>query len=257
AEENFTRRALQRGGDNRHAVVCTPPREVIRYHTERDPSDPRVTHALTLEVDAFGNVLKSADIGYGRLHADEALPQEDQKQQTRTLLTYSENRVTNPIDGANDYRTPLPAETRTYELTGYAPTGPSGRFQATDFVKPDPQDAERLVDVFDSEIPYEQQPTSGTQRRLIERVRTVYRRNDLTVFLGPGQLQSLAIPGESYRLAFTPGLLGNVFKRNGQALLPDATAVLGAKGGDGGAYGDLDGDGRWWVPSGRGFLVPH
>ena len=57
---------LQPRGANRHAVFFTHAREAISYHYERNPADPRIQHALTLEVDDFGNVLKQAAIGYGR-----------------------------------------------------------------------------------------------------------------------------------------------------------------------------------------------
>ena len=49
---------LQPRGGNRHAVFFTHPREALSYHYERNPADPRVGHALTLEVDEFGNVLQ-------------------------------------------------------------------------------------------------------------------------------------------------------------------------------------------------------
>src|SRR5262249_22302279 len=50
-EQNFTIRALQPRGANRHAVFFTHAREAISYHYERNPADPRIQHALTLEVD--------------------------------------------------------------------------------------------------------------------------------------------------------------------------------------------------------------
>ncbi len=251
-EQNLTIRVLQRQGTNRHAVFFTHAREALNYHYERNPADPRIGHALTLEVDEFGNVLKSVAIGYGRTQSD--LPEDrDQKKQTQPLLTYTESSVTNAIAMADDYRTTLPAEIRTFELTSYTPTGPVGRFEAPDFVRPDPHDAKHLVHVFDSEIHYEQQPTSGKQRRLIEHVRTLYRKDDLTALLGLGQLEPLALGGESYKLAFTPGLLAQVFQRNGQSLLPNPAGVLGGQDADRGGYLDLDGDGRWWIPSGQVF----
>jgi RHS repeat-associated protein len=273
-EQNFTIRVLQREGTNRYAVFFTHAREAISYHYERNLADPRTGHALTLEVDEFGNVLKSAAIGYGRRQTIRVVDEQrditevpnpdlnkldphDQEKQTRTLVTYTENRVTNAIDTADDYRTPLPAETRTYELTGYIPTGSAGRFQASDFVKPDPNDATRLIHVFDSEIHYEEQPTNGEQRRLIEQARTLYRKDDLTALLPPGELEPLALPGESYKLSFTPGLLTQVFQRNSQALLPNSADVLGGQGADRGGYVDLDGNGCWWIPSGRVFLSPN
>ena len=256
AEQNFTIETLQHKHGNRHAVFFAHSREAITYNYERNPVDPRIQHALTLEVDGFDNVLKSAAIGYGRRQADMRLLPADQAKQTQTLITYTENRVTNAIDTADDYRTPLPAEMRTYELTGYTPTGPAGRFQASDFVQADADDPERLIHVFDSEIQYEQQPTSGKQRRLIEQVRTLYRKDDLTTLLAVGKLETMALPGESYKLAFTPGLLSQAFQRNAQALLPNPANVLAGQGADRGGYVDLDGNGHWWIPSGRVFVSP-
>src|SRR5262249_16561662 len=91
-------------------------------HYERDPKDPRVTHALTLEVDAFGNVLKSGSIAYGRRFdaPDQALLPQDRDNQRLIHITYTENRVTNAINDItkhpDDYRIPPPAETRSYEM---------------------------------------------------------------------------------------------------------------------------------------------
>jgi hypothetical protein len=197
-EQDFTIRPLQRRAGNRHAVFFTHPREAITYHYERDSADPRIQHALTLEVDEFGNVLKEAAIGYGRretIHVVddqgqvsevsnpglEELDPEDREKQTRNLITYTENRYTNAVDTPDAYRTPLPCETRTYELTGYTPAGPAGRFRPGDFVEPDVADPERLIHRFDSEIQYEEQPAAGRQRRPIEHLRTLYRPDDLGV----------------------------------------------------------------------------
>src|SRR5262249_12560558 len=73
-EQNYSIDLLQPQGEDRHAVFFTHPRESIDFHYERKLievagkkiTDPRVTHAMTLEVDAYGNVLKSVAIGYGR-----------------------------------------------------------------------------------------------------------------------------------------------------------------------------------------------
>jgi hypothetical protein len=77
-EQNFTVRVLQRRAGNRHGVFFTHARESISYRYERNPADPRIGHALTLGVDEFGNVLKSAAIGYGRRRPDTTLSVEDQ-----------------------------------------------------------------------------------------------------------------------------------------------------------------------------------
>ena len=261
-EQNLTIERLQPREGNRHAVFFSHPREAISYHYERsftlDPTDPepdpkkkrklfdpRVTHALTLEVDGFGNVLKSAAIGYGRRQPDFSLLPEDQARQTLTLVTYTENQVTKDhdtgaelIDTTDDYRTPLPAEARAYEITGL--TLPAGHIRFT---------LEEMLTAGTGAVPinHEQTPISGVrQKRLIEHVRTLYRRNDLTGALPLGDLQSLALPFESYKLAFTPGLVTAIYGTRVTNLMLDAE----------GRYVHSEGDANWWMPSGRVFFSP-
>jgi len=284
AEQNFTIVRLQPQAGNHHAVFFTHANEAISYHYERtlfpvlngqivdestaaaNPTtqrlpDPRVTHTLTLEVDAYGNVLKTAAIGYRRLYADLRLPTPpDRDKQNQTLITYTESRVTNAIEAADDYHTPLPCEARTYELTGYTPTGAAGRFQGGDFVQ---VAGAALTHLFDSKINYEDSLSNGRQRRLIEHVRSLYRPNDMggaqndpLALLPLGTVDSLALPGESYKLAFTPGLLDQVYVRGSQQLLPADPADVLKGGADQGGYVDLEGDRHWWIPSGRVFFSP-
>lgn len=268
-EQNFTIRPLQPRGANRHAVFFTHASEALSYHYERNPTDPRIQHALTLEVDDFGNVLKQAAIGYGRRLSPLAEAW-DRDRQTTSLLTYTENRITNAIDLPDGYRNSLPCEVITFELTGYLATGPAGRYQASDFVAPDLTAPGRLRHKFTApEVPYEATATGNQRRRPIELLRTLYRRDDLTSLLRLGELHPLGLPGESYKLAFTPGLLASVFQRGGQTLLPDPTAVLGGQAGNRGGYLQsqvLKADGRfpasdaddhWWIPSGQSFFSPN
>ena len=111
--------------------------------------------------------------------------------------------------------------------------------------------------------PYEAMASGNQRRRPIEWLRTLYRRDDLTGLLPLGEQHSLALPGESYKLAFTPGLLDQVFKRPRQgqpddALLPESSraTVLGGQAGNQGGYVDLNNNGHWWIPSGRSFYHP-
>ncbi len=274
-EQNFTIERLQTRAGYRHGVFFVHPREAISYHYERDQADPRVSHALTLEVDDFGNVRKSLAIGYGRRHddPDPLLTVEDRNEQKRTLMTYTDNGFTNAIDDRikkpdgtvkypDDYRTPLPCETRTYELTGFEPANDARRFGFEEWVKDDFALLKSAL-----EIDYEQTADrTKKQRRLIEHVRTRYRKNDLSGLLPQGTVESLALPGETYKLAFTPGLLSSVYRRKRahqppENLLPDPAGVLpvdvpGGRAADRGGYVDLDGDGNWWVSSGRVFYSP-
>ena len=315
-EQNFTIRTLQPRGGNRHAVFFTHANETLSYHYERNPADPRIQHALTLEVDDYGNVLKQAAIGYGRRKQIRVVDDQgnvqlvpnpglsglnatDQLKQTTQLLTYTENLVTkdhdtgkNAVDRNDDYRTPLPCETLTFELTGYTASGPVigpatipaeriQRYQASDFVEPDPASLGRLRHKFKDQVYYEVPATSNSCRRPIEWLRTLYRPDDCGKLdnnplrlLPLCSLQPLALPGESYKLAFTPGLLAQIFQRPragqpAEPLLPDPAVVLGGKGGKQGGYlrtQTMKADGRfpatdvddyWWIPSGRSFYHPN
>ena len=256
-EQNFTIRQLQPRADNRHAVFFTHAREAISYHYERNKNDPRMQHALTLEVDQFGNVLKEAAIGYGRREkirvvddqgqvsvisnpALAKLDQDDQKKQTLMLMTCAENSFTNPIDEDDQYRTPLPSETLSYELTGLTLNEDEDQERFSfDQMQGAAQSAVR--------IDYHQTPSDGLQKRVVEHARSLYRRNDLTGALALGQLQSLALPFESYQLAFTPEHLDLIFgDRINDAMLSNE-----------GRYVHSENDTNWWIPSGQVFLSPN
>ena len=87
---------------NQHGVYFSHPLESLSYQYERNPADPRVSHALTLEVDDFGNPLKSLAIAYGRRQPYPGLPiQADRDKQAATFITYTENRYTNAIDDSS------------------------------------------------------------------------------------------------------------------------------------------------------------
>jgi glycosyltransferase TcdB-like subunit of Tc toxinin len=234
-ENRYRVKQLQPKGANPHAVYLSDQLESLSYHYERNPTDPRISHALTLEVDRFGNPRKSIAIGYGRRQPDPSLPtQEDRDKQTRTLITYTENNYTNAIDNPlldpDHYRTPLPSESRTYELTGFKPARQAKQFSFNEWVE---NDFARLKEAV--EIRYGQsRPNAKTADRT-----SPHRKNDLTDLLPVRALESLALPGESYKLAFTQGLLTQVYSNR------VTDSMLAAEG----AYVHSEGDDNWWIPS--------
>jgi RHS repeat-associated protein len=235
SERSYKLTCLQPQGPNRHAVFLSHPSETIDYHYERNPADPRISHALTLAVDDYGNVLKSAAIGYQR-----RIPAFDE--QGKTLATLTESQYTNAILEDDAYRTPLPAEIKTYELTAPTLTGA----MALDFALVD------AIATAASEIAYEVAPDpQQANKRLITRVRTLYRKDDLSAVLPLGQVESMALPGESYKLALTAGLL-DIFQT--KASRAELTAILA---GPDAQYRDLDGNGPFWIPSGQAFYSPN
>jgi len=268
SERNYTVKLVQPRTNNQdyYAVFFPHLRETLDYHYERNvfglttltPTitiDPRISHSMVLDVDKFGNFLKQVTIGYGRLHTDLPL-NSDRDKQTQRLVIYTENYFTNSIDELDNYRTWLPSESLKYQLTDFTPTGAEGRrFQLTDFVeeKSDDTTTNILIHILGSEINYEDQPTSGKQRRLIEQERIIYRSDDLTSLLPLGELQTLALPGETYKMAFTPTLVTKIYgDRVSNTLLSD-------KSGSGCGYVHFpDGlDVNWWIPSGQIFYSPY
>ena len=103
-----------------------------------------------------------------------------------------------------------------------------------------------------SEIAYEVQPEPHqANKRLIEQVRTLYRKDDLSGFSPLGQVESIALPGESYKLALTFGLL-DIFQT--RASPAELTTILSGPEAE---YRDLDENGSFWIPSGQDFYSPN
>jgi RHS repeat-associated protein len=281
SERNYTIEPVQPRADNRHAVFFAHPRATVDFQYERKlydvggsrRADPRVTHALTLAVDAFGNVLQSLAVAYGRRYddPDPLLTPDDRKEQQRTLVTWTENEYTKSIDGDDEYRAPLVCDTRTYELLNLAPrssiVGVTNLFQFEDVLAV-------LSAVADGQhdLPYEDVRGIGASsgdayRRLVEHVRVLYRRNDLTGPLPLRGLESLALPFEGYRLAFPQSLLAAIYTRSSsageQVLVPDPVAVMSNAGYTrskdlkaGGQFPAADPDDDWWIPSGKVAYSP-
>ena len=99
SESRYRVAQLQPRSADHHAVHFSHQVETLTYHYERNPADPRISHGLTLAVDAFGNPLKTMSVAYGRRQPDQSLPtQADRDRQARTLVTFTEARFTNAID---------------------------------------------------------------------------------------------------------------------------------------------------------------
>ena len=279
SEKNYTIRCLQPFAGNRHAVFFTHARESIDFHYERtlysiggqQLADPRVTHAMVLAVDDYGNELQSVSVGYGRRYPNPNPPMTaaDQTNQGTSLLaskqgtdllTYSENSYTGAIDSDAAYRTPLIAEAKTFELINVAPSGSDPavtanfRFDELSALAAQASDGQH-------DLPFEDVDASGATeahpyRRLIADTRTYYRTDDLSACLPLCAMESMAPPFETYRLAFTPGLLtevhqGSLAGGTIQPLTPDISAIVFGTGSTQAGYVDLDNNGNAWIPSGQ------
>jgi RHS repeat-associated protein len=272
-EQNFTILCLQNIGINLHAVFFVHPREAVTFHYERGVGDPRIAHEFTLETDTYGNVTRSVSVAYPRRIGNPP-PEPKLSVATQYRLAYDqlrlqisavEHQYTEAIDDfatwPDSYRVPLVSAINAAELTGISPssavTGITNLFSFADF------DGDGVnPGIWQSlwsgahDLNYEQIPASDVDgsgapaatptRRLVSQQRIVYRSDDLTALLPVGRLQPLALTGQSYQAALTPGLLAGVFG----ALVP--AAVL-AEGG----YLTPSGEAGSWIPSGRVYYSPN
>jgi RHS repeat-associated protein len=277
SENNYSVELLQPLGQNRHAVFFTHARESISLHYDRalytvgnaQLADPRVSHSFTFAVDDYGNVLQTAAVAYGRRHddPDARLMASDRDVQRQLHVTLRERAYTNAILEDDDYRAPMPSEQRTWELIRVNPD--STIPLVTNFFDFDELQS-KITAASDGahDLPYEDIDAAGaTQaqpyRRPLSLSRVLYRKDDLTVALPLGTLESLALPYDRYRLTLTPGLL-NVYRRGQTPLLATPIPTLRDQGsyvlGDDqqslGLFPNSDASGNWWVSSGQVFYSP-
>ncbi|MBA3705266.1 MAG: insecticidal toxin complex protein, partial [Bacteroidetes bacterium] len=224
---------LQPQGKNKYAIFCVKESEAITYHYERDIADPRIAHTMNLDIDIYGNVLEAVSIVYPRLIPDNTLPSFTQGEQNKTNIIFTVNDFTNEVQSSTAYRLPLPAETRSYEVTALPKAG-----------------SIYVVSEFDDlyingvEIPYEASPSispSTHELRLLEHIQTLYYANNLTGSLALGILESRALVYENYQLAYTnnnfSNLVTNIFGTKVNATL----LTLGQ-------FTQINND--WWIRSG-------
>ncbi len=239
ATHNCLIELVQPKGKNKYAVFTVKESEAITYNYERNTEDPRIAHSLNIKLDELGNVLESAAVVYPRLHIDASLPIETQQEQGKTIVMYSENRFTNDVISNQAYRLRLPSEVKTYELKGVTKT--DTYYKPSEF-------ADILTDTKSDAVLYHEidKPfiAPKAQRRLTEHVRSTYYKNTLDAALPLHQLESLAMPFESYQLAYSPELVADIFGAKVKAPLLTE-----------GKFTHSEGDNNWWIRSGTTKLI--
>jgi len=230
SERSYQVRSIQAVAGRTHGVYLVHPREAVEYHYERNAAgtiDPRVTHAFTLVVDEYGVTTRSAAVAYPRRESFVAYPEP-----AAGAITLSEVDVVHVADHADWYRIGVPVETRSYQLVGLLPQADALLTLAQVFAA-----ASAAV-----EVPYEQLAApSEFAKRVLSQSRALYAKDDRTGPLPLGQVESLALPWQSYAKAFTPALLTSAL--GGRAT--DAILI------EGGYVRFLPDDDAWWTPSGR------
>lgn len=238
---------IQQKHKNKHAVYIVKESEAITYTYERNPEDPRIAHALNIEIDEYGNILESISVVYPRIQVEDLLhdaptdtvanrkaKQHARKAQQKSWIIYSKNDFTNDISTNQDYQLRKGWQTKTYELTGMMPTGDI--FTIDDF-------RTHLKNL--PEIEYQKKAEEGVaQKRLIEHIKTKFYNDNLSAPLLDGQLGIWGMNYENYQLAYTPNLLQDIYTPSeySQAFEVSDTDMLQAK------Y--LQDNTNWWIRSG-------
>ncbi|HEX6100516.1 MAG TPA: SpvB/TcaC N-terminal domain-containing protein [Thermoanaerobaculia bacterium] len=204
---------LQPRGSERHAVFHVRAAETMNLHYERNAADPRITHDVVIDADAYGNATAEASIAYAR-----RVPQAPAlAEQGTTTILYTTRTLSNHED-ATWRRIGVPIETRRFELTPPAAGAPF--------------DANELRAAF--AVP--------AARRLLGAQRIVYWRDDLAGALPLGDPGRRALPRQSFDATFTADMVATIYG----ARVTDA--ILQNEG----AYDRWPGeaDGLWWDRSG-------
>lgn len=265
SEHNHTIGILQPLLSNEYAMFFTHVREEIDLDYDRklatvagkQHADPRVAHSATLDLDQYGNVLLAAVVGYGHRFDDPdvRLTAADRSVQKRPLITVTERTFTNLVHELDAWRVPQPAQTRRYELHNVTPatTVPSPLFRFDEL-----RNAIAAAGDGAHDLPYQDFTGAGATgnaafRRLIGHERVLYRRNDLTGALGLGQVEALALPHQTHRLAMTAVLAAELFVASGKLTLLALDTALTVEGG----YVHSLGDSGWWVPGRRVAYSPN
>jgi RHS repeat-associated protein len=254
-EQSFEVRQLQTSKGWRHGVVYPFQRETIGIQTERNATDPRVLHDITLDVDDFGNVTRAAAIAYARSVVTQ--PEQAKPWATLTVMTF----INNPGDDADPtqdfFRLGLPVETTKFELTNLPdlPLAGEGLYTRAEL-----ESALASIDT-DHDLAFEEAPpATGVSRRLLDHKQQLYYANqpDGTI-LGAAPLNqtgSLGLPFETYQLALTAGLVDMLIAdaapfggSTGEAV-PLPALLIGTAPGQG-FYVTRPGDTGYWTRSGQ------
>lgn len=122
-ESNLKVSLYQNRSDNRFAVFTVNPSESITYLYDRDPSDPRVEQEFSLDIDKYGNILRSAIIFLAR-RDNSKLKIYPEQQHIKGIIKLDSFVTPLRISDSNqDTWCSISWEEKSFELTGAVPDG--------------------------------------------------------------------------------------------------------------------------------------
>ena len=218
-------------------VYRVSPRETLTSHFERDVDDPRQEHHLTLHINDWGDVVKSANIVYGKERSHLSDPA-DRSKQEEPIFMYIETDQTNAVEDENSYRKPKSCGERQFRIVGYPLKG------LVDFKSIAGDDCRILSRAPEIAVDVTDYPQGSIAKKLIKESRTEYLNDNLSKRLPRGSLEAFSVVDQTFALAMTPSLLRKAY---GDHLIVEGRSVTELM--TAGGYVDLEFDGRWWSPS--------
>ncbi|MDD4716038.1 MAG: SpvB/TcaC N-terminal domain-containing protein, partial [Oscillospiraceae bacterium] len=206
-ETNFHVKEEQPRALGEYASFFVHEKENIAFHYERNPRDPRVQHGFILEVDSFGNVLKSCRVFYPRRAPDglsgtvagapPVYPEQYKIRVTAELQRFINNTGDFWLIG-------MPFEQKSYEIGGADLPGES-YFSFSQIL-------EQLEEALKNPLAFEEKFTAGErQARLLSWQLHYYWNKAQDEGLPPGEITALALLHHREEAVFSPGLLKSAF----------------------------------------------
>ena len=244
-------RQLQPRGSHRHGVFLATTAEGTVHHYERHPDDPRIAHEITFPPDDFGNITDKIAIAYPR-----RVPDGDVPEQVETKIVLTRTDFINQPDAVNAWLVGVPAQVRVFELSRVPRPGGRRKYEEGDFATLTAEFATPFSPGSAWRAFHEAPPRTTPAARLVEWMRTYFRKDAAATDLDPartlsnrlplGQIEPLALPYETLKAVFTKGLVSQTY---GSRL--DDPALMRA-----GYVTEADVADHWWVPSARITFAP-
>lgn len=233
-ETSHELKVLQSRGSSKYSVVQVCPRETYTTDFERDMTDPRITHDITIKTTQYGDVEESLRIVYPR-NADTSFA-DVTKNQRAGNVSHTRCWFTNDVAEPYIFRKPATWKQQEHEILNFPFNGKVFGIEAA-----------RQYD-------FQGLPSSkstGTWKALRTENRAYYRDSLLKERLGEGILQAYSLLDQTYTLAFTADTVAKIQLGLQNCQVPGSIEDILA----GGKYVKLRDEGDyWWIPSSRSLF---
>ncbi len=197
-------------GSTRPAWSVIPGQELAATY-EQEADDPRLTHRITVETDAYDQVVREADVAYARRTGRAR----DIAAQGSTSVVMHDHGLTN-IDEPNRFELGIPVEGKDYELLGLPMT--PGSLLTRDHLR-----ASDIVGVLAAPRPHHEEP-AGLAARLLSWEKSFYWNDDRAATVPFGSIGAVTLIHHEEAACFAPGFAVEVY---GARVGADRLAALG------------------------------